>query len=407
MGVGFVLMAPLYGESKVERLVAEARLAAASDLLAKVLAIPEFNPVIVATNSPQVAQEFKATGVLTDLDRGDFHFGRRLLEIISRYQLRKVFYAGAGSAPLLPFQLLAEVASRLNREEALVVTNNLFSSDWVGFSPGRILEEIRLPDSDNDLAWRLCDEGGLRPYVAPLSTATVFDIDTPAELGILRLYPGLEGKLACFLGEADIDTSRVQQVLQVLRDENAFIFVAGRVPSYSWIRLEKEAPCRTRVLSEERGMRSSGRQGRGEVRSLLAYLVEALKPGGFFRHLAEMADAAIIDTRVLMAHWRIWPPAEERFSSDLFRAEPITHPLLREFTEAAREAPIPVLLGGHSLVCGGIMALVDIADARPPHRPEVFTLSSKRCPRNGGFSREGISPTAAKPPSKKCPSPPV
>jgi len=36
-------------------------------------------------------------------------------------------------------------------------------------------------------------------------------------------------------------------------------------------------------------------------------------------------------------------------------------PFLRDFTRAALEAPIPVLLGGHSLMSGGLMALNEYA----------------------------------------------
>jgi len=39
----------------------------------------------------------------------------------------------------------------------------------------------------------------------------------------------------------------------------------------------------------------------------------------------------------------------------------VEEPFLREFTRAAVEAPIPVLLGGHSLVFGDLMALIEFA----------------------------------------------
>ena len=51
----------------------------------------------------------------------------------------------------------------------------------------------------------------------------------------------------------------------------------------------------------------------------------------------------------------------DRFWSDLARPEQIEEPFLREFTQAAREASIPVLLGGHSLVSGGLMLLTEHA----------------------------------------------
>ncbi|MDO9066502.1 MAG: hypothetical protein Q7U96_05410, partial [Chloroflexota bacterium] len=41
--------------------------------------------------------------------------------------------------------------------------------------------------------------------------------------------------------------------------------------------------------------------------------------------------------------------------------ELIANPFARQFTEAAMQAPIPVVLGGHTLVAGGLWALIDAA----------------------------------------------
>jgi hypothetical protein len=57
----------------------------------------------------------------------------------------------------------------------------------------------------------------------------------------------------------------------------------------------------------------------------------------------------------------VTPSREDRFQSDLLAAEAIEDEFLRRFTAAAARAPIPVLLGGHSLVSGGLMALNDAA----------------------------------------------
>ena len=48
---------------------------------------------------------------------------------------------------------------------------------------------------------------------------------------------------------------------------------------------------------------------------------------------------------------------EDRFLSDLGEADAISEPFLRDFTRSALSATIPVLLGGHSLMSGGLMAL--------------------------------------------------
>ena len=52
-----------------------------------------------------------------------------------------------------------------------------------------------------------------------------------------------------------------------------------------------------------------------------------------------------------------WPSPEDRFGSDLLQADSIVDPWLAELTAAAAAAPIPVLLGGHSLVGPGIRLL--------------------------------------------------
>jgi hypothetical protein len=86
-------------------------------------------------------------------------------------------------------------------------------------------------------------------------------------------------------------------------------------------------------------------------------LIERLGPAGFFDLLAEICDVALLDTRVLFAHLRREPSAADRFASDLLRPAEIVDPVVREITAAAAAAPIPVVLGGHSLVSGGLWLL--------------------------------------------------
>ena len=56
----------------------------------------------------------------------------------------------------------------------------------------------------------------------------------------------------------------------------------------------------------------------------------------------------------LGADERRWPAAEDRFASDLLLHERIADPWLQALTQAAAEAPIPIVLGGHTLVGPGI-----------------------------------------------------
>ncbi len=104
-------------------------------------------------------------------------------------------------------------------------------------------------------------------------------------------------------------------------------------------------------------MRASGREARGEVRSLLGTLLDVMTPKQVIEELGRLADGVILDTRVLFAHRHLQPTASDRFYSDLLQPETIVDPFIRELTAAARGAEFPLLLGGHSVVSGGIYAL--------------------------------------------------
>ena len=123
--------------------------------------------------------------------------------------------------------------------------------------------------------------------------------------------------------------------------------------------LDQVTHCRIRLYSEERGLKALGRDMRGEARSLLGEMITAYGYERFFNFLSQICRGAVIDSRILFAHWQWDLTQTDRFYSDLGMIDRITHPGLREFTAAAHGASIPVMLGGHSLVTGGLWALLD------------------------------------------------
>jgi len=158
-----------------------------------------------------------------------------------------------------------------------------------------------------------------------------------------------------------LDVAPYRGVLGSFTDPTAQVLVAGRTGSQVWQYLERETACRVRFFAEERGMQAEGRLEGGQARSLLGFYLAEVGVERFFAALAELADVAFLDTRVLLAHRGIEASRADRFLSDLGRHEAIEEPFLRQFTQAAWRAPIPVVLGGHSLVSGGLMALVEYA----------------------------------------------
>jgi hypothetical protein len=101
---------------------------------------------------------------------------------------------------------------------------------------------------------------------------------------------------------------------------------------------------------------------------VLGELLDRDGPESLARHAAALADAAVIDTRVLMAHHlgsaeTAWPAPEDRFASDLLDATSVADPWLSALTVSAATAPSdhPILLGGHTLVNGGLRLLAQRA----------------------------------------------
>jgi hypothetical protein len=95
--------------------------------------------------------------------------------------------------------------------------------------------------------------------------------------------------------------------------------------------------------------------------SVLGFLLEAIGADRFFERMALLGDGILLDARVIEAHLGLDLSREDRFRSDLMESGAIGDPYWREFTAAAARCPVPVVLGGHSLVSGAFMALNDQA----------------------------------------------
>ena len=248
----------------------------------------------------------------------------------------------------------------LESADRIAISNNFFSGDLTAFRPGAAIHDAESADSDNALPRLLRDGAGLPTQETPRTTASQFNIDSPADLALIALRGGAGPRLRSLLESCPPDVGPYERCLRYLTDPDAEVLVAGRVGSQVWQYLERETACRVRVFSEERGMQAAGGE-RGRARSLLAYHLKAVGVARFFEEVATLGDAAFIDTRVLLAHFRVEAARTDRFLSDLGRWQEVSEPFLRDLTRAALQAPIPVLLGGHSLMSGGLMALNEFA----------------------------------------------
>jgi hypothetical protein len=369
--VGAVILIGPGGESRQEQLVYRAIQASVLDLL-DVINAQGIHPVILA--GPELDWLPEMLPVIRDVDQGPFHFGERLAGLIEHYNLSPVIYFGAGSAPLMGQDMVDLLHGMLYQSAygkdsripaRIALTNNLHSSDWIGVShTAEALPIIRRAERDNSLAWMLQENWAFDVRVlSGMFPASSMDLDTPSDLAIVRQHPLCPPHLAETLRDPLLDRIPVGPILDIAARDGSRIALIGRVSPLAWQALSKATQCWIRVFSEERGMVASERIARGEVRSLLNRLLELLGPEAFFRELAHVADAAIIDSRVLMAASRHYPGDAQRFASDLFLLDEIEDPWLKTFTAAAAQAPIPVLLGGHSVVAGVLYVLADVVAA--------------------------------------------
>ena len=285
-------------------------------------------------------------------------------------------YAGAGALALLDDAGLDALLSPIPGE---VVANNRFSADAfvVAGDLDRALAAIEGCESDNG-APRALNDAGWEWRDLGATEWSRFDVDTTLDLALLRLAIRLEGirpidgsvrgflEMARLPGDRSLEVPHLEAVGAVIRDRSAELVVAGRVPTATWQMLETDTACRVRALVEERGMRSG--RGSGQApRSILAALMARSSPAELVAELARLGDAVVLDTRVLMAavaesaDATAWPPEEERFASDYGDVSRIQTPWLRELIEAARDASVPFMHGGHALVSDGLRLILGAA----------------------------------------------
>lgn len=337
-----------------------ARSAATRWLLSKLREIDRDLESFVLTPDPKGWTDVEAVRTPAE----DFDWGAFLASFMRGLGAERLLYFSAGSGFLLTEE---ELGGLLGTElpRPFAVLNNFYSTDFALISPP-VPDIFRGLRNDNALGWRLW-EMGYRCFELPRNARTQFDIDTPGELQILACKGDLPAELADALGP--IPRGKAQALLSALVEPGSRVTILGRVSGHLMRFLDRKAACRTRILSESRGLKAEGRR----ERPLILALYEALGPEKLVAELSREADIVVWDVRVLFSGLGTWPSPAERFSFDLLDEAGVGEPLLR-LLRAIKGAEVPFILGGHSLVSGAIYLAVELAWRRVERLKELVHL---------------------------------
>lgn len=342
------------------------RKSVALDTIEKMSAIPDIDEIILCTNYPDLAQQASTFGVEVDFDDDldAFHFGERLKNVINSRGLENVIYMGGVSAPLITPEEVTAIARDLRERKNVVVVNNVQSADLIAWTPGSAINHIELPSADNILGFRL-RRAGLSRILIPNSPRINFDIDTPTDILLLGMQPDVGPRAADEIARLGWDDSNIRAAKEVFGTADSHVTLIGRVGPPIMQFISMNLITHLRVYSEERGMKALGREESEEAISLVGQFIDSVGPYEFFRALGRLSQAVFFDTRVVFAHKKLHPTEWDRFNSDLGRYDLIKDPFIRDFTVAATKAGYPIVLGGHSLIYGGIWLLAEeLAQAR-------------------------------------------
>ena len=283
-------------------------------------------------------------------------FGKRLRTFAENRRPGGLIVLGSGAIPLATVadrRAFVTAAASTSRRAALA--NNRYSADVVAIAGADTLSGLADLASDNALPRWLAETAGYDVTDLRARWRLGVDIDGPLDLVLIgprRWLPKAPD------GVRDRVTDRLAGLRAVARDPRAELIVAGRTSAAGLAWLEANVAARVRALVEERGFRTAA-AGQRPPRSALGALIDRDGPGSLGTVLADLGDAALVDSRVLLAHRLCadeghWPAAEDRFASDLLLHERIVDPWLGELARAAADAAIPIVLGGHTLVGPGL-----------------------------------------------------
>jgi hypothetical protein len=335
---------PADGAGELERLLATARSLLANELAARFAMAG-------------------ADDVRVDRGRPDGRtFGERLRALAAELEPGAgLVVLGSGSIPLVTDLELGGLVAVAASGERRALTNNYYSADVVAVGDAAVLDGLPDLRTDNALP-RWLDGAGIPVDGMPGRDRLAVDLDSPIDLEIVRRSGACPKPLADLARSMAHRLARAAEAFDELaalaRDPKRELLVAGRLSGGTIVDLEARTACRIRAFVEERGLRTAAR-GQRPAASALGMLLDRDGSDEIGMLVGRLADGALVDTRVLLAHRHgadetDWPAAEDRYASDLLLADRVRDPWLQQLTLHAWSHETPIALGGHTLVGPGL-----------------------------------------------------
>ena len=350
-------------ESPVEGWLSEIRSRMAENLIAMALETGEFDDAFLLTDKDlEVSQ---AVELIRSRPEGHFHFGAALQGILKEKVRGGFCYFSGGSAQLLGSQGIAEFARLVRQADGGIVANNAFSADFFGSTDRAPFLCGELPPQDNSVPIYISERQQVALKPLPFSTEASFDVDTPTDALVLLMQPKCPASVRDAIrrpipgvpaGRMELVIRRLERMRGLMAADFSDITLAGRVGPAAVQELNRTTRCRYRVFSEERGMRSFGRDEEGTARTIMAELTRERGEDGLLRLLMGQTEGLLFDDRVLFAASGARPDARQRYLSDILAWEALPDGLPARLAKAALDTE-GVSLGGHSLVNSGAVLI--------------------------------------------------
>lgn len=321
------------------------------DLIVRLKRSAIFDRIILQTNSLETIRD-KDIEIENTADIKDF--GQRFAPVIERFRGYKIFYSGSGSSIFLRAPSIRRCMDIIKVNQ--VIANNLYSADYFFLRTDKKRLKLEGCRTDNSFPRLLVEKYGFYGIEIDRNEYTLFDIDAPLDLLVLKLKRLGGANLKNFLNTLELSHINIKRALDLFISRDKEVLFWGRISEFLIKFLRYRTACRTKFLVEGRGLVA---QGQRRFYSLFFDTLLKSRKDFLIENLARYCDGLFIDSRILFAHLGLNVNREDRFALDMLDYKRIRDRHLRELCRMALESKIPIIFCNHSFLNSGIPLLVD------------------------------------------------